>query len=78
MTVISLPWNLHLALMAGNQHQQVTSVVKDSWYVKHCVCICKLHKLNWQLYSHYIYTLSSIQFRACIRYEIWLRHHIIL
>ena len=28
MTVISLPWNLYLALMAGNRHQQVTSVVR--------------------------------------------------
>jgi len=28
MTVISLPWNLHLALMAGNQHQQVASAVR--------------------------------------------------
>ena len=28
MTVISLPWNLYLALTAGNRHQQVTSVVR--------------------------------------------------
>jgi len=28
MTVNSLPWNLHLALTAGNQCQQVTSVVR--------------------------------------------------
>jgi len=28
MTVISLPWNLYLALMAGNRCQQVTSVVR--------------------------------------------------
>jgi len=28
MTVISLPWNLHSALTAGNQRQQVTSVVR--------------------------------------------------
>ena len=28
MTVISLPWNLYLVLTAGNQRQQVTSVVR--------------------------------------------------
>jgi len=28
MTVISLPWNLHSVLMAGNQRQQVSSVVR--------------------------------------------------
>jgi len=28
MTIISLPWNLHLALTAGNWCQQVTSVVR--------------------------------------------------
>ena len=28
MTVISLPWNLYLALTAGNRRQQVTSVVR--------------------------------------------------
>ena len=28
MTVISLPWNLYLALIAGNRRQQVTSVVR--------------------------------------------------
>jgi len=28
MTVISLPWNLHLVLMAGNWRQQITSVVR--------------------------------------------------
>ena len=28
MTVISLPWNLYLALTAGNRCQQVTSVVR--------------------------------------------------
>ena len=28
MTVISLPWNLDLALTAGNRRQQVTSVVR--------------------------------------------------
>jgi len=32
---ISLPWNLHLELTAGNRHQQVTSVVKRNyWYFK--------------------------------------------
>jgi len=28
MTVIILPWNLYLVLMAGNRRQQVTSVVR--------------------------------------------------
>ena len=28
MAVISLPWNLYLALTAGNRRQQVTSVVR--------------------------------------------------
>jgi len=28
MTVISLPWNLYLALTTGNRRQQVTSVVR--------------------------------------------------
>jgi len=28
MTAISLPWNLYLALTAGNRRQQVTSVVR--------------------------------------------------
>ena len=28
MTVISIPWNLYLALTAGNRRQQVTSVVR--------------------------------------------------
>ena len=28
MTVISLPWNLYLALTAGNRRQQVTTVVR--------------------------------------------------
>ena len=28
MTVTSLPWNLYLALTAGNRRQQVTSVVR--------------------------------------------------
>jgi len=28
MTVISLPWNLYLALTAGNRRQQVTSVIR--------------------------------------------------
>ena len=28
MTVISLPWNLYLALTVGNRRQQVTSVVR--------------------------------------------------
>ena len=28
MTVISLPWNLYLALTAGNRRQRVTSVVR--------------------------------------------------
>ena len=26
-------------------------LLEDYWYVKRCVYICKLHKLNWQLYT---------------------------
>ena len=47
MTVICLPWNLYLVLMAGNRRQQVTSVLEEyHWYVKRRICNCKLHKLN--------------------------------
>ena len=28
VTVISIPWNLHLVLTEGNRHQQVASVVR--------------------------------------------------
>jgi len=34
MTVISLPWNLHLALKAENRCQQVTSAVRRKLLVQ--------------------------------------------
>jgi len=38
MTVISLRWNLHMALTAGNQRQQVTSVVRRL-LVRQALCL---------------------------------------
>jgi len=40
MTDISLPWNLHLALTAGNRYQQVTSVVRRRLLVRQ---VLRLH-----------------------------------
>ena len=34
MTVISLPWNLHLTFTAGNRRPQVTSVVRRRLLVR--------------------------------------------
>ena len=39
MTVISLQWNLYLALTAGNQRQQVTSVVGRISLVRQVLCL---------------------------------------
>ena len=39
LTVISLPQNFHLALIAGNQCQQVTSVVRRRLLVRQALCL---------------------------------------
>ena len=47
MTVISLPWNLYLALRQEIDVSRSLVLLEEyHWYVKRCVCICKLHKLN--------------------------------
>jgi len=48
----------------------------DYWYIKRCICVCKLHKLNWQLYSHSMYLVFYIVPCMCTLW-IWLRHHVI-
>ena len=86
MTVISLPWNLHLALTAGNWCQQVTSVVRRllvrqalCLHHKRCVCICMLRKLNCTSCTA-IMCLGAglLYFCAHACYGIWLHHHITL
>jgi len=47
MTVISLGWNSTWRLWQEiNASRSLVLLEEDYWYVKRCVCICKLHKLN--------------------------------
>ena len=39
ITVISLPWNLHLTLKAENRRQQVTSAVRRKLLVRQVLCL---------------------------------------
>jgi len=47
MTVISLLWNLHLALTAGNRCQQVTSVVRRISLVRQALRLHIVSYTNW-------------------------------
>ena len=56
MTVISLPSNLHLPLMVGNRHQQITSVVRRRLLVRQVLHL-HLSATQTELYSHYVLCL---------------------
>ena len=60
VTVISLPWNLHSVITPENRNQQAIVLLEDYWYVKCCVCICKLHKLNCTAIMYFDFYISVL------------------
>ena len=53
----SFAWRLQQEI---NASRSLVLLEEGYWYIKRCICICKLHKLNWQLYSHSMYFVFYI------------------